>query len=779
MIVTRRWLSEFINISDIDDNKLYETFNSIGLEVDSIKKLTIPKNVVVGKVVECSKHPNADKLNLCKVDVGKSEPLQIVCGAANVVDAEYVAVATVGAVLPGDFEIKPAKLRGVDSYGMICSSSELGLPQMGKGIMILDSSIGQMILGKPLSEYEAFNDTVIELELTANRGDCLSIRGVARDLAAYFGKDIKRFAYSAKHIMKTGIARELSLHSEGDIECDIKFMLATPKECAIPISMQILLALCGEYQDDKIESILAYSTHATGVILRAYDANKLKGNDGRIDLKLKGKKEEATILYRDDTQISIVGISMNEEYKANSDSDELLIEASYTEPEILVNTVAKNKLNSDALYYKSSRGSEPDLKFGLDYLQKGADSAGECEFSADAVKVIKNRTSKKISVDIAKLNAIIGEQISRTTIHKILSGLGFEIYRNESDRFSIRVPAWRHDIENVYDVAEEVLRMVGINNITAKPLELIEKNRLSQEARLFRKRRDIRQRAVSAGFYEAVTYAFADAKKLKQYGFVTLKDGVEILNPIVDEMDTLRSTLILNLLDAIKRNRSYGKRMIPLFEIGSVFDENRNESEKITFVWSGDKEEPSIINQGKPAKIDFGEFVEKISAVTGALELRSIENMPNELLHPYQCAEVFKDGVYIGYLGQLHPVVAEEFDIDITYIAEFDLMPLIGGIKQANSISNFQGVYKDLSILVDEDMPYSEVEGVLSKVEDKILKRYFPIDIYSDERLGEKKSLTIRFYLQSMSSTLSDKDIEQTMETILNRLLSECRAELR
>ena len=779
MIVTRRWLNEFIDISDIDDNRLYETFNSIGLEVDSINKLTMPDKVVIGRVVECGKHPDADKLNLCKVDVGEAEPLQIVCGASNVVDAEYVAVATVGAVLPGDFKIKPAKLRGVDSFGMICSSSELGLPDMGKGIMILDDSIGELVVGKPLLEYEAFNDTVIELELTANRGDCLSVRGVARDLAGYFDKELKRFSYSARHIMKIGIARELSLHSEGDIECDIKFMLAKPKECITPISMQILLALCGEYKDSFIDSLLAYTTHATGVILRAYNADKLRKESGKIDLTLKGEKNSASVLYKDDTQLSVVGIMMNEEYKADINCSEILIEASYTAPEILVDTVADKKLKTDALYYNSSRGSEPDLKFGLDYLQKGADSAGDCEFSEDAVKIIKDRNSKKISVDIPKLNSIIGQEISRTTIHKILSGLGFEISKSSDDRFSVTVPNYRHDISNVYDVAEEVLRIIGINNIVAKPLEIIEKNRLSNEAKLFRKRRDIRQRAVSAGFYEAVTYAFAHSNRLKEYGFAILKDGVEILNPIVDEMDTLRSTLMVNLLESVKRNRSYGKRVIPLFEIGSVFDENRDEQEKISFVFSGEIEEPTITNQGKPTKIDFAEFVARVTSITGELQLRNVDKTPNGLFHPYQCAEVLKDDISIGYLGQLHPSVAEEFDIDITYIAEFDLLPLIGGIKQAEGVSNFQGVYKDLSILVDKNMQYSAIDNTLSKIEDKILQRFFPIDIYSDEKLGDKKSVTVRFYLQSMQTTLSDKDIEQTMQNILDRLSAECGAELR
>ena len=269
------------------------------------------------------------------------------------------------------------------------------------------------------------------------------------------------------------------------------------------------------------------------------------------------------------------------------------------------------------------------------------------------------------------------------------------------------------------------------------------------------------------------------SSKLKEYGFAVLKDGVEILNPIVDEMDTLRSTLMLNLLEAVKRNRSYGKRVIPLFEIGSVFDESRKETEKISFIYSGDIEEANIINQGKPKKIDFALFVEKIGSVIGAVELRNVDKTPNGLFHPYQCAQVFKDGISIGYLGQLHPVVAEDFDIDITYIAEFNLAPLIESIKQSSEISNFQGVYKDLSLLVDRDMEYSLVDSVLSKIDDEILKRYYPIDIYSDEKLGDKKSLTLRFYLQSMSGTLSDKDIEKSMQNILDKLSTECGAKLR
>jgi len=780
MIVTRRWLEEFIDLSNISDEKLYETFNSIGLEVDSIKKIEIPPKVVVGRIVECAKHPDADKLNLCKIDVGEKEPLQIICGAANVRYAEYVPVAVIGATLPGDFHIKPAKLRGVESFGMVCSSSELGLPKMGDGIMILDSSIGELIPGKELREYDAFNDTVIELELTANRGDCLSIRGVARDLSAIFNRDLKPFEYHSKNIMKKGIAREFKLHTEGEIESDISFMIIESKECDIKLSDSILLALCDAYKDDAIDAILSYTIHATGVIIRAYNADILKNSNGRVELTLKGQKAKAPRLFKGDKEISIVGISIDEEYKASSANEEILIEASYTEPDILVDTVATERLKSDELYYRSSRGSEPNLIFGVEYLQKSIDRNAVCEFSTDIVKVEKCRRKRVASISISKLNSIIGQEISKSTIHKILSLLGFEIQKGvESDVFIVKIPPHRHDIVNVFDIAEEVLRIVGINNIEAKPLEVVEKNRLSKEAKLYKIRRDFRQKAVSAGFYEALTYAFGDSKKLTKYQFGTLRDGVNILNPIVEEMDTLRSTLLINLLDAVKRNTSYGKKMIPLFEIGAVFDRDRVESEKIAFVWCGDLEEPSVSNAGKPPKMDIFKFVEKISSVVGALEFRELQETPNALLHPYQSAVVLKDSKEIGYIGQLHPVVAEEFDIDITFIAELDFDAFVEGIKQASTISNYQGTYKDLSILVDKDMPYSTVEAQLNSLDEELIKRAFPIDIYSDEKLGDKKSLTVRFYLQSMDKTLEDSDIESVMGRVLKHLESSCGAVLR
>ena len=238
MIVTRSWLNEFIDLSSVSNEKLYETFNAIGLEVDSINQIEIAQKVVIGKVLSCEKHPDADKLNVCQIDIGSGKR-QIVCGAANVLDAEYVAVATIGAVLPGDFVIKHAKLRGVESEGMICASSELGLPDMGKGIMILDDSIGALTVGAELASYPNVGDTIIELELTANRGDCLSVYGVARDLSAALDIEMKRFEYKQEDKIKLGIAREAEIHTEGNMDGDLHYKLATIENIAASFLMKL------------------------------------------------------------------------------------------------------------------------------------------------------------------------------------------------------------------------------------------------------------------------------------------------------------------------------------------------------------------------------------------------------------------------------------------------------------------------------------------------------------------------------------------------------------
>jgi phenylalanyl-tRNA synthetase beta chain len=505
MIVTRSWLEEYIDLSDIDNSRLSAALNSIGLEVDAVDEHTIHEKVVVGEVVSCEKHPDADKLNVCQVDVG-SEVVQIVCGAANVVNAKYVAVATVGAVLPGNFKIKKAKLRGVESMGMICSSSELGLPELEDGIMILDESIGELELGKPLNEYPKFADTVIDIELTANRGDCDSIHGVARDLCAAFGKELKSFDFEVKSRNVLGVAREFQVNSSCNTECFFCYTIVESDGFKSDFLERLRLGFIKNEAEDNLERTLAYAKHESGVILRAYDYNKLRnGSEEPVSFDIV-ECENSTIEVRCcDKVVSIAGVNQNADYKADKNGQKVLVEASYVDPEFVVEGVSRNKLESDELYYNSSRGSETDLAYGMKKLQQlVSELNSEVTFSSGEVVACEAKVGTVISIKTSEINAIIGSDIPKIEIINILKRLEFKVHKVDDDIFAVTIPPFRHDIKNIQDIAEEVLRIYGIDNIECTPLCIVEANRINDTYLHFKELRDIRERAVAANFFEAL-----------------------------------------------------------------------------------------------------------------------------------------------------------------------------------------------------------------------------------------------------------------------------------
>lgn len=777
MIVTRSWLNEFVDLSSVSNEKLYETFNAIGLEVDSITQIEIAPKVVVGKILSCEKHPDADKLNVCQVDVG-SGTRQIVCGAANVVDAEYVAVATIGAVLPGDFVIKHAKLRGVESEGMVCSSSELGLPDIGKGIMILDESIGELEVGRELGSYPTVADTIIELELTANRGDCLSIYGVARDLSAALELEMKPFEYKQKEKVKLGIAREAEIHTQGEMEADLHYKLATIDKISNSCLVQLRLAMVNMLSEGKLENILAYVTHTTGVVLRAYDSRIFRNDTNKVSVLPVAKAKGLTEITGNGTVLSVVGVNQEKKAMANDETKELLLEASYIHPDTLVEAVATAPLATDDLYYKTSRGSNPDLHFGLSYLACMMDKYTSISCYEGSLNVRVERENETVIVDAKEISSIIGMDIEIGKIVTILQKLGFEINSMGHDMVVAAVPHFRHDIRHIQDISEEIVRIIGINNIEAKPFVFAEKPRLNVTTDRYQAKKELKNRAVGASFYENVSYVFSERALLKKYGFPTLEESLELANPIAEELNTLRSTILVNLLNAVKRNVSHSKKSIPLFEMGSVFGSKREQSERISFVFSGQVEGESVRNAGKPKMIDFAAFTQKIGAVVGSFELVPCTYSIG-LLHPYQSADIIVDGKVCGFLSKLHPTVQEDFGIPETFIAELDFDALLPKHINAAPISKFQGVYKDLSVLIDKSLNYYQVARVLNDLELPMLKDTYPVDIYEDEKLGEKKSLTVRFFIQSMDKTLEDSDIESVMGQIMTALETECKAELR
>ena len=476
--------------------------------------------------------------------------------------------------------------------------------------------------------------------------------------------------------------------------------------------------------------------------------------------------------------VSIAGIYQPDETKATDATTKLLLEASYINPDTLVEAFSQSNLKSDDLYYKTSRGSTPDLEFGLLYFAFMMDQYTDINCYEGVLSIRPERKNEKILVDAEEISSIVGMEIDSSKIVTILQKLDFDITISGSHVIAVTVPLFRHDIKHIQDIAEEIVRIIGINNIEAKPFVFAEQPRLNATTDRYKAKKSFRNRAVGAGFYENVSYVFSDRTLLEKYGFSTVEEDLELANPIAEELNTLRSTVLVNLLNAVKRNVSYSKKSIALFEIGAIFGSKREQSEVISFVISGQVEGETVVNAGKPATIDFATFTRKVGAVIGAFELVPC-TAKNGLNHPYQSADIVIDGKVCGFLSKLHPTVAEDFGIPDTFIAELDFDALLPKHINAKPISKFQGVYKDLSVVIDKTMNYFEVAKVLNGLELTMLKDVYPVDIYEDEKLGDKKSLTVRFFIQSMERTLEDADIEAVMSEVMSVLEDKCKAELR
>ncbi len=749
MIVTRKWLEEFIDLKDFSTEEISDGLNSIGQEVEAVKKIRIADKVVVGYVEECEKHPDADKLNICQVNVG-SEVTQIVCGAKNVSKDQYVAVSVVGAVLPGNFKIKKAKLRGVESFGMICSSTEIGLPKLEDGIMVLDNSIGELEVGKNVSEY--LDDDIIELGVTANRGDSFSILGIARELSAKFNIPLKEISAYEDDKNAEGLGRLFQI--EGDIDNSSHYLKGFNIENDnIPFKIRYRLSLVEEKVTNNICDFATYTTVATGVITTIYDNYKklIFKTENRIDVV----KSEEKIIY----ETGIKMIKMPENRLGN-----FIIDTNFIEPEIVSTIVYETKIKTDEIFFRSSRGSNPDLKLGMNYIINELNLVNAKIYNGSYD--LTNEIEKKVlSVNLEDIYSIIGEVIDENKIVNILNKLQIKTEVNSSEKsIKLEIPPFRHDLVNKYDIAEEILRVYGIDTLTSKPLIFAEKNRINDTIKKIEFLKSIREKAVANGFFETLHFVFDSKERYKKYSIPVIKDNEDILNPIVTELDTLRQTTILQLLDAASFNKKNGYKKLSLFTIGSVYNELREESQKIGFVWSGAKYKENIAHN-KNETVDFAFFVEKLSSILGDFEL--VEDKHIILSHPYQSAKVLIDGVEVGFIAKLHPKIAKDFDLDDTFIAEFFIDSLPNKEFKAKDIVKIQKSTRDLSLVVDKNQNYNEIKKEIETLNIVEIVEFYPIDIFD---LDTKNSLTLRFILQNSEKSLTDEEINGIIAQVIEKL---------
>ncbi len=757
-------LNVFVNTPK-DIVKLCEDLSRLGLEVESCMLYVAPKNVVVGKVLEKAPHKNAEKLSVCQVDVGK-EVLQIVCGAKNVVPNQFVPVALNGALI-GSTTIAKTDLRGVESHGMICSSSELGFPKINDGILELDESVGELVLGKELNEYAPFNTHVLEISLTPNRGDCLSVLGIAREISAFYHtplKPIKALNFTPKSDLITLSAGE-------NIESHLAYYLICNHSLKTPLNVKLSLAHNNALSENDLKNFIEFSVHFSGVILNAYSLNTTP-----MDLSVKNDENNLESVYINHQKRSTIAIK----HQVQKDLSEcLLLEASYIDPislSLKLHALKDKTLQKDnaLIFYRSARGSNPNLSDGLNFLS--AHLKATILESKQTKHSLKDRTLKFQLEDITE---ILGLVVEKEKIQSILKNLGFKVSVKEPNSkppiLEVVAPNFRHDIKTIQDIAEEILRFVGIDNLVSKPLHCVSSKNSNSHYDTHRFFENLKHKALACGFKEVVHYVFYSKEKQQKLGFEVLEDSLELQNPITTELNTLRTSLVCGLLDASLRNKNLGFKSIALYEKGSVYNSKREEVQKLGFLASGlQKKESYPDSKGKAW--DFYSFAECVSKVIGDFSLEKLTTQ-TPINHPYQSAKIIQNHEIIGVIAKIHPKIIQELDLFESYYAEIDAFKLKRPAMLLKPFSIYPSSVRDLTLIIDENTAFSGIKKALKDAQIPNLSEILPLDIFKES--DNTIALSVRCVIHSLEKTLNDEEVNSAVQKVLEILEKEFNARLK
>lgn len=766
MKFSRNLISKFIDISQINNEKICKTLNDIGLEVESVSKIEIPKNIVIGKVIEKTKHPDATKLNVCKVDVG-NEVLQIVCGASNVAKDQFVPVALIGAKLE-KLTIKKSILRGIESCGMICSSTEIGLPKIEDGIFVLDESIGELVLGKELLQYQIFNDTLFEVGITPNRGDCFSLFGIAKDLAVAFNLNLKVYKDKERNNDITlGIGRILNISFDENLQSSLYYKVVELEKLKNFVNLKLYLAFCDNLHEDYLQNIVEFSVYMTGVLINAYKIDsydkKFLDNGKKIILNIKKDSNGVESVYYNGDKLSDICIYIDDKYKAGTNSRLVIFEASFAPANHIAEIIFKNNLKTtENIAYLSKRGSSPALEDGMTFLCSILLEMSESLIYSSSQEIIQNYPLRRIDFIFDDINNIIGNKIGNEEIANILKKMNFIVNSASDESFiAVNPPLYRQDINTVQDVAEEILRIKSIDSITSNPQKFKQYKNMDENYNFYKFKRAVSQKAIANRFFECVHYLFYKKEILEFYGYETLPKNLDLANPITSDLDTLRSSLIPAMLDSVLRNQNYGFTSIKLFEIGSIYNKNRDESLSLAFVVSGNKTNPTYPNP-KGESWNFYSFVESISQIIGKFTL--IPANANIIYHPNICANIIKNENNIGVIGKVNPFIASKLEIsDESFICEISLYNLFEDYKIPHifkEFSKYQISQRDITILVDKNLSFLELKNAIIQENFDNLKEIIPLDVYTNSIFGDKISLSFRILFQSMIKTLNEDELK-------------------
>ncbi|WQU38919.1 phenylalanine--tRNA ligase subunit beta [Helicobacter pylori] len=756
-------LNVFVNTPK-DIAKLCENLSRLGLEVESCIPCIAPKNVVVGKVLEKAPHKNAEKLSVCQVDIGK-EVLPVVCGAKNVVPNQFVPVALKGAII-GSTTIAKTELRGVESHGMICSSIELGFPKINDGILELDESVGELVLGKELNEYAPFNTHVLEISLTPNRGDCLSVLGIAREISAFYHTPLKPI----KALNFTPKSDSITLHTDENIESHLAYYLICNHSLKTPLNIKLSLAHNNALSENDLNNFIEFSAHFSGVVMNAYSLNKTP-----MDLSVKNDENNLESVYINHQKRSTIAIKHQDQKDL---SECLLLEASYIDPislSLKLHALKDKTLQKDnALIYRSTRGSNPNLSDGLNFLS--------AHLKATILESKQTEHSLKdyaLTFQLEDITEILGLAVEKEKIQGILKNLGFKVSVKEPNSkpqiLEVIVPNFRHDIKTIQDIAEEILRFVGIDNLVSKPLHCISSKNSNPHYDTHRFFENLKHKALACGFKEVIHYMFYSKEKQQKLGFEVLEDPLELQNPITTELNTLRTSLVCGLLDASLRNKNLGFKSIALYEKGSVYNAKREEVQKLGFLASGLQKKESYPD-AKGKAWDFYSFAECVSKVIGDFSLEKLTTQ-TPINHPYQSAKIIQNNEIIGVIAKIHPKVIQELDLFESYYAEIDASKLKRPTMLLKPFSIYPSSVRDLTLIIDENTAFSRIKKALKDAQIPNLSEILPLDIFKESH--NSIALSVRCVIHSLEKTLNDEEVNSAVQKALEILEKEFNARLK
>ncbi|TBR40084.1 MULTISPECIES: phenylalanine--tRNA ligase subunit beta [Dyella] len=791
MKFSENWLRELVDIK-ADRAQLAHALTMAGLEVEELTPLGESLDgVVVAEIVAAEKHPEADRLQVCKVDAGHGEVLQIVCGAPNARVGIRVPLAKVGATLPGGIVIKAAKLRGVESFGMLCSAKELGIDADASGLLELPADAP---IGMPLADYLGLPDASFELKLTPNRPDCLGLVGLAHDVAALFGSRVKVAEQSAAPV--TGDARRgIRLEAGADAPRYLgRVVEGIDARARTPLWLAERLRRAGLRPISAIVDITNYVMLELGQPMHAFDNDKLHGDivvrharEGETLKLLDGSEarlDKGFVLIADDQAgLAVAGVMGGFESRVTDDTQNVFLESAHFAPAAIMGRARKLGMHTDASH-RFERGVDPELP------RRALERATELLLSiaggkAGPVLVAENLadlpTPATVTLRRARLARVLGVTVGDAEVARIFTALGMKV-QAIGEGWTVTAPTSRFDIEREEDLIEEVARIFGYDNIpTHTPAGALTLG-IEAEARIGELA--LREQLAARDYYEAVNLSFVSAELLARWGFT--ENLVPLANPLSADLAVMRPSLLPGLMEALRHNRARQQERVRLFEVARVFAAGNPpvETPSLAIVASGTASAEQWGEASRP--LDFYDLKGDLDALIawgGEPQRWSIhaDQLPG-WLHPGRAARVVRDGVTVGFLGALHPQLAKVLDLgpDV-HVLELALEPVLARrLPRSEPVARFPSVRRDIAMDLPEEVQWSQIEQVVRGTLGGKLKELRLFDRYSGKgvEIG-RKSLAMGLILQDASRTLTDEDADTCVRDAVSALETACKARLR